>query len=90
MLFPNGRLIDIPGNAFISPFDLNSVGKSEVSRFLHIVHDKKESEEEVTLFEEAVTISFFLNRALLSPRKDADLSTGVFKLAHFEKSQEII
>ncbi len=90
LLLPSGHLIDIPGNATPSSFDLNSAGKTKLSLYLHLIDEKKEREEEVTLHDETAKISFALDSTLLSPQKNADLSRAVFKLAQFEKTQESV
>lgn len=88
LIFPSRQLIDVPRNAMVSSFDLNSTGKSEVTLYLHIVDEKKQNEEEIQLMEETAKVSFFLYQILLSPQKNLDSSRAVFKLAHFEKSLE--
>jgi len=90
IIFPSGQLIEIPGNALPTSFDLNSAGKSEVSLYLHITDEKKQKEEEVALFDETVKVGFALHQIALSPNKNEEASRAVFKLAHFEKSQESV
>lgn len=90
IIFPSGQLIEIPGNAMPTSFDLNSTGKSEISLYLHITDEKKQKEEEITLFEEVAKIDFVLHQIILSPNRNEETSKAVFKLAHFHKSQESV
>ncbi len=90
IIFHSGQLIEVPGNALPTTFDLNSAGKSEISLYLHITDEKKQKEEEVALFEETAKIDFSLHQLMLSPKKNEETSRAVFKLAHFEKSQESV
>ena len=88
LIFPSGQLVDIPGNAIISPYDLNKEEKREVTLYVHLMQTTKQEEQRIELVEGEAKITFSINQLLLSTKKEVEFSKAVFKLAHFNKNPE--
>jgi len=46
VVFPSGRLVDVPGNSRVGPLNLNGPGTAEVSAYLHLLDGESEADAE--------------------------------------------
>ncbi len=87
VVFPTGEVVDVPENGKISVFDLNKVGKNQVSLYLHLLKDSADQELFVDEQEDE-KVNFVLNQLELSTESHLFSTRTSFKLADFEKDVE--
>lgn len=84
--FPSGEWVDLPQNASLEKnLDLNGESKNQVSVYLHLLKEKKQVEEMVTVKEYSTPVCFSYHHLTLSPEKEVDGSISLLKLAEFKK-----
>jgi type VI secretion system protein ImpJ len=88
VVFPTGEVIDVPENGKISVFDLNKVGKNQVSLYLHLLKDSSDQEMVLEDQDDEEKIVFVLNQLILSTESHLFSTRTSFKLADFEKDVE--
>ncbi len=88
MIFPTGHVVDIPGNATINSLDINKIGKTRITVFLHLMSAVGEQEEYLGSGSEYDKIVFSVNHLELSIESNSHNVTSVMKLAEFEKDLE--
>ena len=86
LLFSSGQLVDLPGNATLSPLDLNREGLSDLPIYLHLMEESEE--EEGVASDGQSKIQFTLSKLLLSPQREINGSKAHLKIAQCEKSPE--
>jgi len=88
LVFPAGHLVDVPGNATINSLDINKLGKTRITVFLHLMAAAGEQEEYLGSGSEYDKIVFSVNHLELSVESNSHNVTAVMKLAEFEKDLE--
>ncbi len=88
LIFQTGHLIDVPLNATINSLDINKIGKTRLSLFLHLTASIDEQEEYLSSGSEYDKIIFAVNHLELSIESSAHNAIAVMKLAEFEKDLE--
>jgi type VI secretion system protein ImpJ len=91
LVMASGLLLNIPGNAVVSPFNLNLPGTTKVSVYLHILNDMPTGAESSTGGWEddtEVRIPRVIHRMALSSEQDYPNAVEMLKLAEFNKSPE--
>lgn len=86
-IFPSGEVVDVPENGKISVFDLNKVGKNQVSLYLHLLQEASD-QEMVYDEQEEEKVLFQLNQLTLSNEGHVFSTKTSLKLAEFEKDVE--
>src|SRR5512135_2470994 len=80
VVFPTGEVVDIPENGKISVFDLNKVGKNQVTLYLHLL--KESSDQEMYLDDqEEEKVVFLVNQLVLSTEGHVFSTKTSIKLA---------
>lgn len=88
LIFPTGHLVDVPKNAAIQSLDINKIGKTRLSVFLHLMASFDEQEEYLGSGSEYEKILFSVNRLELSVESNSHNVIAAIKLAEFEKDLE--
>ncbi|MEN6318104.1 MAG: type VI secretion system baseplate subunit TssK [Syntrophaceae bacterium] len=91
LVMASGLLLNIPGNAVVSPFNLNLPGTTKVLIYLHILNDMSTaSDSSVGGWEDdtEVRIPRVIHRMALSSEQDYPNAIEMLKLAEFNKSPE--
>jgi type VI secretion system protein ImpJ len=90
LVMGSGLLLDVPGNATVSPFNLNGPGMVSVSVYLHVLKDNPAVDDTRKGWEEdaAVSVSKIVYRLALSSEQDYPDTIEILKLAEFKKSLE--
>ncbi len=88
LIFPSGQLVDVPGNATINSLDINRIGKTRVTVFLHLLSSAGEQEEYLGSGSEYDKIVFSVSQLELSVESNSHNVVAVMKLAEFEKDLE--
>lgn len=83
--FAGGELIDVPGNAFLSPFDLNAAGKARVTVHLHLMEETQAMQDNPLYLNDPIVVERVLHRLRLSADPVLDGARGTLKLAELEK-----
>jgi type VI secretion system protein ImpJ len=90
LVMPSGLLLGIPGNAALSPFNLNLPGTVKVSVYLHILSDAPASDSGPGGWDEdaEIRIPRLMHRLALSSEQDYPNVIDTLKLAEFKKSPQ--
>ncbi len=90
LVMPSGLLLDIPGNAVLSPFHLNIPGTIEVAVYCHVLHDTVSDEdiEEEWEASEKKAIPRVVYQIVLSSEQNHPDAFMTMKLAEFDKNPE--
>ena len=90
LVMGSGLLLDFPGNAKVSPFNLNEPGMVSVSVYLHVLKDTPSVDDTREGWEEdaEVRISRIIYRLALSLEQNYSGAMETLKLAEFKKSLE--
>ena len=88
VVFPTGEVMDVPENGKIPVFDLNKVGKNQVSLYLHLLKDVSDQEMLLEEIDDEEKIIFVLNQLVLSTESHLFSTKTSFKFADFEKDVE--
>lgn len=90
LVMASGLLLDVPGNATVSPFNLNLPGTIKVSVYLHILTDIPSADSGVGGWEEdaEVRIPRVIHRMALSSEQEYPNVLETLKLAEFKKSPQ--
>ena len=88
LIFPGGQLVDVPGNATINSLDINKIGKTRISLFLHLMTSAGEQEEYLGSGSEYDKIVFSVYHLELSVESSSHNIAAVMKLAELEKDLE--
>lgn len=88
LIFPSGEIIDVPQNGKVSTFDLNKIGKTQVTLYLHLLKETPDPEERYIDEQEEEKIVFSLNQMVLSTESHLLNGKASLKLAEFEKDIE--
>lgn len=89
--FPSGELIDLPENVFLEKnLDLNKEGKNQLAVYLHLMQEKRQIEQTMTVKENSAPIFLSCCQITLSPQREIDGSVDILKLAEFKKTPENI
>lgn len=88
LVMGSGLLLDFPGNAKVSPFNLNVPGMVSVSVYLHVLKDTPAVDDAREGWEEnaEVRISRIVYRLALSSEQSYSGAMETLKLAEFKKS----
>lgn len=90
LVMASGLLLNVPGNAVVSPFNLNLPGTIQVSVYLHILNDMPTADSSAGGWEEdaEVRIPRVIHRMALSSEQDYPRALETLKLAEFKKSPQ--
>lgn len=90
LVMASGLLLDVPGNATVSPFNLNLPGTIKVSVYLHILTDIPSADSGAGGWEEdaEVRIPRVIHRMALSSEQEYPNVLETLKLAEFKKSPQ--
>ena len=89
VIFPSGEIVDVPENGRLSVFDLNKIGKTQITLYLHLLKDPPDHPEVyVDEQEEEEKIIFSLNQLALSAEAHLLTAKASLKLVDFEKDVE--
>ncbi len=90
MVMRSGLLIDVPGNAVVTPFNLNLSGSSNVSIYIHVLLGDYSDDEQSSEHGESddINIPRIFYKLVLSPDQDIPNLREGLKLAEFEKNPE--
>jgi type VI secretion system protein ImpJ len=90
LVMASGLLLNVPGNATVSPFNLNLPGTIKVSVYLHILNDMPTADSSTGGWEEdaEVRIPRVIHRMALSSEQDYPKALETLKLAEFKKSPQ--
>lgn len=90
LVMASGLLLNVPGNAAVSPFNLNLPGTIKVSVYLHILNDMPTADSSTGGWEEDadVRIPRVIHRMALSSEQDYPKALDTLKLAEFTKSPQ--
>lgn len=90
LVMASGLLLNVPGNADVSPFNLNLPGTITVSIYLHMLHDMPAAESTPGSWEDdaEVRIPRVIHRMALSSEQDYPNVVEMLKLAECKKSPE--
>lgn len=87
-VMPSGILLNVPGNAVVSPFNLNVSGAVRVSVYMHLLKSPAgESEEEMEDHEEEAVARVVCQLVLSSDQNYPD-ALETLKMAEFEKDPD--
>lgn len=86
-VMPTGLLLDVPGNAVITSFNLNVPGLSIVPVYLHVLKNKPGSEQDENPDEEGEISKIIFQLVLSSEQSYAD-ALETMKIAQFEKDPD--
>jgi len=90
LIMPSGLLLGVPGNASLSPFNLNLPGTVKVAVYLHILNDTPASESGSGGWDDdaEIRIPRLMHRLALSSEQDYPNVIDTLKLAEFTKSPQ--
>jgi len=90
LVMGSGLLLDVPGNATVSPFNLNVPGMVSVSVYLHVLKDNPAADDTRKGWEDdaEVKIAKIFYRLAISSEQDYPDAIETLKLAEFKKSLE--
>lgn len=88
IIFPSGEVIDVPENATVSSFDLNTVGTNQVAVHIHLMKELAEQEVFGESQDEEEKITYFMNTLVISEEHHLFSAKTSLKLAEFEKDVE--
>lgn len=88
VVFPSGLVVDVPGNSNINSLDLNKLGKTKLSVYLHLLSSVTEEEEYLDSGSEYDKIVFSVHQLELSVESNSHNVKAVMKLGDFEKDLE--
>jgi len=90
LVMPSGLLLDVPGNATTSPFNLNIPGTVKVPLYCHVVGEASPGEEGEGGWEaqEEGSISRVVYQLIISSEQSQPGAFETIKLAEFEKDPE--
>ncbi len=88
VIFPSGLLVDIPSNGILHSMDLNKIGKSKLSVYLHLLSDPFEEEEYLESGNEYDKIVYAIHQLELSAESNSHSVKAVMKIGEFEKDLE--
>jgi type VI secretion system protein ImpJ len=91
VVLPSGQLLDVPGNAAINTFNLNTVGATRVPLYLHLTTEKVSQEPQAgggDWMGEGERLHRVVHRLELSPDQSYQAALFSMKLADCEKSSE--
>jgi type VI secretion system protein ImpJ len=90
LVMSSGLLLSVPGNAKLSPFNLNLPGTTKVSVYLHILNEIPASDSSPGGWEDdaEVRIPRVIHRMALSSEQDYPNVIETLKLAEFKKSPQ--
>jgi type VI secretion system protein ImpJ len=90
LVMASGLLLNVPGNAIVSPFNLNLPGTTKVSVYLHILNNIPAPENSEGGWEEdsEFRIPRIVYRMALSSEQDYPDAVETLKLADFTKSPQ--
>lgn len=88
VIFPTGQLIDVPGNGTINTLDLNKIGKTRLTVYLHLLSSTHEHEDYFESSSEYEKIVFAVNQLELSDENTTHNIKAILKLGEFEKDLE--
>jgi type VI secretion system protein ImpJ len=89
LVMPSGFLLDVPGNAQVSPFNLNVPGTVTVPVYCHLTdHTAAADAEETWESPQEGTIPKILYRLLLSSEQSHEKGLEAIKLVEFEKNPD--
>ncbi|QTA81201.1 Type IV secretion system protein, VasE-like [Desulfonema limicola] len=86
-VMPSGLLLDVPGNAVITSFNLNVPGLSMVPVYLHVLKRKSQTGEDKKS-EEDNEISRIIHQIVLSSEQSHANAFETMKIAQFEKNPD--
>ncbi len=89
MIMRSGVLISIPGNASVSPFNLNVPGEAKIPLYLHLLMDEKKNQEKSFIsesIEEEIPKVYY--KLVLSTEQNVPDTKETLKIAEFEKTPE--
>ncbi len=87
VVMPSGLLLDVPGNAQLSPFNLNVPGSVNVQVYLHVVQEKAASQK-MPASQSAGGVDKVIHQIVLSSEPSCTDALETLKIAEFEKSPE--
>jgi type VI secretion system protein ImpJ len=87
-VMPGGILVDVPGNAALSPFSLEATGKSSLTLYLHLLSEKHSAEGIPLYSNDPPVVRRMLHRLQLSSEPVLDGAVASLKLAVLVKSLE--
>lgn len=85
LVLPDGTLIDVPGNAVVSPLSLSGTGATQPLVYLHVLDQVEPAQGQAAYADDARVLQRSLRRLQLSTTDHQDGAIGTFKLAAFEK-----
>ena len=90
LVMSSGLLLSVPGNARLSPFNLNLPGTTKVSVYLHILNEIPAADSSPGGWEDdaEVRIPRVIHRMALSSEQDYPNVIETLKLAEFKKSPQ--
>jgi type VI secretion system protein ImpJ len=92
LLTPQGYLVDVPGNASISPFNLNIPGASRISVFVHVMGEESSQKagpaENGWSTESGTLVARRVWRLVLSSEQNFTGALETLKLAELEKDPQ--
>lgn len=88
VIFPSGILVDVPSNGVVNSIDLNKIGKTKLTLYLHLLTGANEEEEYLDSGSEYDKIVFSIHQLELSVESNSHNIRAVMKLAEFEKDLE--
>lgn len=90
LVMPSGLLLDVPGNAAASPFNLNIPGTVKVPVYCHVTAETSPGEDEGESWkkQEEGTVSRVVYQLVLSSDQSHTGALETIKIAEFEKDPE--
>ncbi|SEL89336.1 type VI secretion system protein ImpJ [Stigmatella aurantiaca] len=87
-VLPGGFLVDVPGNAALSPFSLEATGRAEVTVYLHLLEETRGAETVPLYADEPPGVQRYVRRLLLSSEQSIDRALASLELVVFSKNLE--
>lgn len=87
-VFPGGILVEVPGNASVSPLSLKDTGRSEVTLYLHLLEETHGSAGIPLYAEDPPTVRRTLHTLQLSTEHAVDGAVSTMELASLSKDTE--
>ncbi len=87
-VMPGGVLVDVPGNAALSPFSLEATGKSSLTLYLHLLAESRSAEGVPLYTNDPPVVQRTLHRLHLSLEPSVDGAMASLKLAVLVKNLE--
>ena len=88
LIMPSGLLLNAPGNASISPFNLNATGSVKVSVYCHIIINESEDNVGQVIDSDEEDIPRIIYKIILSSSQVYPDALEAIKLGEFEKNPE--